>query len=470
MSISPPRTIERYETCEAYEISNTNTEQRVAMASFFAVFLLVLGCQPPQPPNEPVKSVRGPGLFVLAPNDASTSDAPSGISSGETGAMPHSNAAMSSTPNGVVSPASKEEHSFPNGTNTEGGLGSPDGNSLSGNTARFTSSDTAPSSSAHHKLYRGTDTPSDKELLAGDQAYSDGKWQQALEAYRKAARLAPKDPAAVVGIVRTQLAKANVPTGHAEAPKNQVLLQAVRQLENAIRLDSTYGPAQRELGQALLVLDRAEQALAPLEQAVKLMPTDAEAHSCLGVAQLATGKGELAASSLLRAAELEPQSAERLMNLATALLMRGAPSQASKVLERALVLQPSNPLIHTNLGTAYLMLHQPARALPHLQKAVDIDGKKATYRSNLGYGMQVAGNVQGAIVQYRQAISLDPNLGSAWINLGTALVHTGQLAQAKQAFEKAAKLDPTDPRPQVNLQELQQLEQSSNRLNKSKEQ
>jgi Flp pilus assembly protein TadD len=377
-----------------------------------AALAMTLGCASSGPAPEPVRSVAAPGL-TPEPADASI----------------------------VPDPA------------VDAGVDSDPSESLQ--------QDGAPVAAPVIGLARGTGTPSDQALAVGDEAYLQDRWDEAQKAYVQAARLAPKDPAPIVGQVRTALAKADAPTDHAAAPNHAGLRQAVGRLRQALRLDAHYGPAHLELGRALLVMDQAEEAVAALRQATRLLDRDPEAHSALGVALLATGKGQEAVTALRRSVELDPDNVARQTNLATALLLRGHAHEAARVLERTVALAPDQGRVRTDLGTAYLAMQDLKRALPHLQKAVELDPNRATFRSNLGYALQLANNHSGAIEQYRKAIALDPKLGSAWINLGTALAQTGKRPEARQAFERAIALDPTDPRPRANLQELDELEQDA---------
>ncbi|PIE06172.1 MAG: hypothetical protein CSA75_00935, partial [Sorangium cellulosum] len=171
-------------------------------------------------------------------------------------------------------------------------------------------------------LSRGTDTPADQALAEGDAAYLAGQWDKAAAAYARAKVLDPKDPAPLVGQVRTTLARHDVPTAHAAAPDHPELKKALVILRRALALDAKYGPAHLEVGRALLVMNRANEAVASLRSAVQFSARDPESHSALGVALLGIGKGQEAVEALRRSAELDPHNAARQSNLGTALLLR----------------------------------------------------------------------------------------------------------------------------------------------------
>ena len=308
------------------------------------------------------------------------------------------------------------------------------------------------------KLARGTGSPADGALMAGDAAYDADDFALADDKYREAAGLAPKDAAPLVGLARVAIAKTNLPTDYNAAPKHPVLEKVASQLRQAIKLDAQFAPAYTELGRALLMLGKAAEAMVTLRKAVDLAPRDPEAHSGLGVALLATGRSEDALTELGKSAELDPGSAPRQTNLGTALLMRGRVAEAVRAYEGAVRIAPRDARTISDLGTALLADNQVDRAVSVLKRAIAVDPNRGALHSNLGYALQQKRDLDGAIAEYREAIRLDEKLVSAWINLATALAQKGDRAEAKRALERAQKIDPTDPRVRANLDELRDLE------------
>ncbi|MEZ4297558.1 MAG: hypothetical protein R3B70_21535 [Polyangiaceae bacterium] len=84
------------------------------------------------------------------------------------------------------------------------------------------------------------DTPADKALAQGDDAYAKNDFAAAETAYLKARSLAPSDPAPIVGVVRARLAKAGVPEGLSSAPEDKTAKAALEDLKKALRLDLAY--------------------------------------------------------------------------------------------------------------------------------------------------------------------------------------------------------------------------------------
>jgi Flp pilus assembly protein TadD len=308
-------------------------------------------------------------------------------------------------------------------------------------------------------LARTGDEKLDALLATGDKAFEDGDNAKAAVAYEAAKKAFPKKAAPLVGIARARIAKASPTLDYASGEKNPEVTAGIRELKRAVEMEPAYGPAQAELGRALLLAGDAPGAEAALRKGVRSLDTDPEAHSALGVALLATGKAEEALTELTKARDLDPGSAARRGNLGTVLFMRGKVAEAIKEYEVQVRLSPDDARAHSDLGTALLAQSDFTRAVPELRRAIALDPKRATFRSNLGYALQLSGKVADAITEYREAIKLDAKLSSAWINLATALSRDPKTrGEARRALETAQKLDPSDPRVKANLEELDALE------------
>ncbi len=320
-----------------------------------------------------------------------------------------------------------------------------------------------PAKPAVMALSRGTDSPLDRALAAGDHALDEGDLTAARKGYEEAQAIAPRDAAPLVGLSRVRVNKTDVPMDYAAGKGNAEILSARGMLKKAVAIDAGFAPAEVELGRVLLLLGDAEGAMASLRRGVALAPSEAEAHSVLGVACLATGHVQDALLELQTAANLDPGSPARHGNLGTAMLMAGKVKEAVKEYELQVRLSDGDARAHSDLGTALLAGDgNPTRALSELRRALQIEPSRATFHSNLGYALQLGGQLPEAIAEYRQAIALDARLSSAWINLATALARDPKTrAEARSALVRARKIDPTDPRVKANLEELDALEHAA---------
>ncbi|HVU01984.1 MAG TPA: tetratricopeptide repeat protein [Polyangiaceae bacterium] len=309
-------------------------------------------------------------------------------------------------------------------------------------------------------LARGSGEPWDQEVVLADVAYRAGDFAAAKAHYGEARKLAPKEAAPKVGVIRSRIALRGTSMDYGAAPKDPEVKALLAELDGVIRASPEYGPAYVERGRLLLVQGKADPALAALERGAALAADDPEAQSALGVALLATGKADQALGRLKRAAELDPDDPERLTNLGTVLLIRGQVADALVAFRRAVDLVPNDARALSDLGTAYLAANRAADAKPYLERAVAAD-PRATFLSNLGYAEQQLGDVAGAVATLQKALDKDPKLASAWLNLGSAFVALGRLDDAERAFKKAGALDPTDPRPKASLGDLAEIRKNA---------
>ena len=148
----------------------------------------------------------------------------------------------------------------------------------------------------------------------GEALTGEGRWEEALAAFRIAAELAPADP---------------------------------REHSN--------------IGAALIMLDRLDEAEAPLRRALELDPRSAYALQNLAAAQLEWRRYGEALELYRRLAEVSPRNASALHGVGTALYYLGRPEEALDSLERALALDPRREDIRTNRDEVLAILRQRGR-------------------------------------------------------------------------------------------------------------
>lgn len=227
-----------------------------------------------------------------------------------------------------------------------------------------------------------------------------------------------------------------------------------------------------ERSRARLALGQGEEALRLIEALGTQLTGDAEVQATLGIALLATGEVKRSLVPLQRSLDLDPKEPERHLVLGTARMLdgdldaaernfRGALAAASKV-DR----EPAHKVellsrAYGDLGAVLLVKGDAEGGRVYLMRALGLMPRKATYLANLSYAEMLLGNPTEAEIVARKALAVDDQLVSAWINLGLAQVKLGKLDAAQVSFERAQHLDPSDPRPQENLLDLQQLRDSN---------
>ena len=264
---------------------------------------------------------------------------------------------------------------------------------------------------------------SDKELsiaygMLGEIYHAYTLNAPAAECYLNASRLAPKDFRWAY-----LLAKLDHQQGRVE--------QALRGYQVARSLQPSFVPAQLNLGNLYLELDRLDEAKASFALVVQQEPNNASAHYGLG--QIALSKRNYAA--------------------------------AVEHFEKALELVPGANRIHYPLALAYRGLRNTGKAEAHLAQQGTV-GLRVTdplldRLTELVQGARVhmmrgklaleAKRYVEAAEEFQKAIAAEPESVPAYVNLGTTLTQLGDPKGAAEQFDKALRLEPSNLTAHFNL-------------------
>jgi len=124
---------------------------------------------------------------------------------------------------------------------------------------------------------------------------------------------------------------------------------AVHDHAMAVRLDGTNIAARVNLGNALLLAQRKDEAIVALREAVTMAPDNAQAWHSLGAAFNVKGLLGDAHDSYSRALSIRPAAPHSLADIATVALDMGRTREAIEYLQAALRLQPNNLDFHSRL-------------------------------------------------------------------------------------------------------------------------
>jgi protein O-mannosyl-transferase len=200
--------------------------------------------------------------------------------------------------------------------------------------------------------------------------------------YRRALQLAPNlyETHTDVGMVEGM-------RGHTTA--------ALRELDEALRINPAYAPAYYHRGQVLSRMKELDRAIGDFELALQYAPGFAEAYY------------RLALVLLVQAADAH----ERFV-------ANGDPRDAKLSEEKF------------------------RAAVAHLRSAVAANDRYAAAYAELGHCLIRLSQFDEAIGDLRAAVRIDPNYAEAWTNLGSALYQTGRVVEAADAFARALQINP----------------------------
>ena len=217
--------------------------------------------------------------------------------------------------------------------------------------------------------------------------------------------------------------------------------EALRCAEEVLKTYPRYGHALRVFGCALLMLDRAVDAVAPLENAAREL-RNAETDTMLAIALRKVGRSEEALSRLKRAIKRRPPYAAAFHELGYLLFLLKRDNESIEMLRQGIEIAPMMPELSLQLGYVFLRQRNCAEAKRAFARALEISPDSADALSGMARAHQEIGENEAAAGYLRRHLRQRPNNVGAWINLGHCLLELGQLEVGYDCFRTAARADP----------------------------
>ena len=143
-------------------------------------------------------------------------------------------------------------------------------------------------------------------------------------------------------------------------------------------------------------------------QALQTKPVYADIYINLGTALAMQRKYDEALVFLEKARKLNPKFADIYANIGSLYLMQGKWREALEELGQAAVLNPKDARIQGGLAQCFHELGRLDKAIEHYQAALKLNPSMLEARFNLGMALEEAGNISGAIHHYEAALQLNP--------------------------------------------------------------
>jgi tetratricopeptide (TPR) repeat protein len=149
--------------------------------------------------------------------------------------------------------------------------------------------------------------------------------------------------------------------------------EALREADEAIRLDPAKAFCHYVRGRVLCDQDRYKEAEASAQEAIRLDPDDADYLGLLAAAELGRGRWADALEAADCGLAIDPEHAHCTNLRAMSLVQLGRNDEAQRTLGSALANDPENALTHANQGWALLHQGDHEKALEHFREALRID-------------------------------------------------------------------------------------------------
>lgn len=220
----------------------------------------------------------------------------------------------------------------------------------------------------------------------------------AIEAYRQAAALRPKDP------------EPHLSAGLLLEKENH-FTDAEAEYKKALEIDSTSSDATTALANLYMRSQQFEKAEDMLRKLAVAHPQDAVAHMQLGRVLAASGKNDAASAELEAALKIAPNDPAASRELAELYMKAGKYDKAESAYRAMLAANPKDADLHERLGQACMKLHK----FPDAQK------------------------------EFLAVVQLQPNLGDAYGELAGAASENKDDVLTIRALDARAKFLPEIP-------------------------
>ncbi|NEQ39633.1 MAG: tetratricopeptide repeat protein [Okeania sp. SIO3I5] len=198
--------------------------------------------------------------------------------------------------------------------------------------------------------------------------------------------------------------------------------------------------------EAYLAQKKFEEAIASCELAIKIEESYFPAYKTLGNAWQAQGKLVEAENWYKKALEIKSDWPEVYANLGSLYAMEQKWQEAISYYQKAVNLKPDFAGAYRNMTKVWLRLGNQKSATYCQYKALSMEPEKATFEEliNLGKTLEQQDSLNEAISCYRMAIKLDNNSSEGYQNLGEALKQQGNLEEATVCLRRAIELKATN--------------------------
>jgi tetratricopeptide (TPR) repeat protein len=306
----------------------------------------------------------------------------------------------------------------------------------------------------------GDDLPedADEEALSADdlalraeEAYLAGDLDEAIGLYREAAKDAPNTVEYPFQVARLLLFQSALQYGD---QREATIEEAMEAANNAILANPERPEGYAIMGKVLDWSGKPEEASNQLLRAIELDETYAVGQSYLAEALVDMDRWDQAQETAEEALALDPENVDVRRDYAYILENLIQYSGAATQYEAAIRIQPNLAFLHVALGRTYRVLERYDEAFDAFFKAQNLalDNPLILFEIGLTYESFV-GDPNSAMEFYEQAVGLDEEYVSPWLRIGTIRYYQGRYGEAIPAFERvlAQGVDSTDLYYQLGL-------------------
>ena len=224
--------------------------------------------------------------------------------------------------------------------------------------------------------------------------------------------------------------------------------------EHAIKVTRGNFVAHNNLGAALKLEGRLDEAMDHWEKAIRINPGHRDSASNMGRELVNRERYDEAIAVYNKYLEYEPTDFDMKKRVGDAMLGAGRNEEAIEIYRQVLQSQPLFSEAYYSMGLALARLGKDEEAAAAYTKCLEQDPKSFRAHHNLATVFTRQNNLQEAEKHYREALRLNKDYVSAYCNLAVVLGKQNRISEAKELYEKAIAIEPDNERARKGLEDI----------------
>ena len=189
-------------------------------------------------------------------------------------------------------------------------------------------------------------------------------------------------------------------------------------------------------------IQRWHDSFTLFEHTLAVTPPNLRIEHNLGVALGLGDRYDEAAAHFEKALQIDPNFYDGLVVMGVTRAHQGRLPEAMEYFRAAIRSQPDVPKARVQLAHALWQEKRDEAALEEMRRASQLAPKDADIQADFGLALAMVGTIPEAIEQLHEALRLNPNSAETHNNLGLALLTSGKARESIPEFEVALRLKP----------------------------
>lgn len=201
-------------------------------------------------------------------------------------------------------------------------------------------------------------------------------------------------------------------------------------------------------------------AIANYKKAIEINPDNAYARNMLGILYVKTGKLDEAIKEFEAAIKSKPNFAEPYINLGVIFEKQGKIEEALKYYKTAAIKNPYSYKAASQQGTVYFKKGLYFDAESWFRRALRISPLSSEIHCALAFTLDKQNKKNEAVQEFETALTINPNNVDALVGLGIIFASSGKddlKQKARELFQKAIEVDPNSKLIIIAKQKLAEL-------------